>query len=337
MQDYRIGKLNGRYVVTWDDNGSRRRYRLAARVGEDSPRQAEAEALDLIRRHTIKSVDTTVAALWQAHGDDKAGRPIANTMRYTGRAVLPHFGALRPDQITTDHCRSYAAGRHAAGRSQGSVHTELGHLRMVCTWAVKTRLIATAPHIERPQKPSPKDRFLTLPEIERLLTAQSEPHVRLAILLLLTTAARVGAALDLTWDRVDLDRRQIDLRLAGPGPRKGRAVVPINATLMAALTVARQGAMSTHVIEWAGGPVKSIRNGFTRTAARAGLGDISLHTLRHTAAVHMAASGVPMTQIAQMLGHNDSRITERVYARFSPDHLRAAADVLDFGRFKGVR
>lgn len=334
MPDYRIGKLNGRYVVTWDDNGTRRRYRLEARVGEDTPKQAEAEALDLIRSQTTRSVGTTIAALWQAHGDDKAGRPIAVTMRYTGRAVLPHFGALRPDQITTDHCRAYSAARRLAGISQGSVHTELGHLRMVCTWAVKTRLVAVAPHIERPQKPAPKTRFLTLPEIDRLLAAQSEPHIRLAILLLLTTAARVGAALDLTWDRVDLELRQIDLRLAGPGPLKGRAVVPINATLMAALTEARQAAMSTHVIEWAGGPVKSIRNGFTRTAVRAGLEDIGLHTLRHTAAVHMAAGGVPMTQIAQMLGHNDSRITERVYARFSPDHLRAAADVLDFGKVK---
>ncbi len=33
-----------------------------------------------------------------------------------------------------------------------------------------------------------------------------------AILLMLTTAGRVGAILDLTWDRVDFDRAQIDLR-----------------------------------------------------------------------------------------------------------------------------
>lgn len=59
--------------------------------------------------------------------------------------------------------------------------------------------------------------------------------------------------------------------------------------------------------------------------ARAGLRGVTPHVLRHTAAVWMAEAGVPMTEIAAYLGHSDSRITERVYARFSPDYLRKAA------------
>lgn len=75
-------------------------------------------------------------------------------------------------------------------------------------------------------------------EDARLIAADCEPHIRLAILLMLTTAARVGAVLDLTWDRVDMERGQINLRVDQEGPRKGRAVVPINGTLRAALTAA---------------------------------------------------------------------------------------------------
>ena len=42
----------------------------------------------------------------------------------------------------------------------------------------------------------------------------------------------------------------------------------------------------------------------------------------------MAEAGVPMAKIAQYMGHSDSRITERVYARFAPEHLKdAASDV----------
>jgi len=36
-----------------------------------------------------------------------------------------------------------------------------------------------------------------------------------------------------------------------------------------------------------------------------------------------------MAEIAQFLGHKDSRITERVYARFSPTYLRGAASMLE--------
>src|SRR5262249_16136097 len=42
------------------------------------------------------------------------------------------------------------------------------------------------------------------------------------------------------------------------------------------------------------------------------------HTKKTPQRLWMAEEGVPMQQIAQYLGHSDSRTTERVYARFSP-------------------
>ena len=120
----------------------------------------------------------------------------------------------------------------------------------------------------------------------------------------------------------DLPRRE--------GQRKGRAIVPMTGSLRAALLEARKAALSDYVVEWAGGPVKSIKKGFKAAAIEAGLPDVSPHVLRHTAAVHMAEAGVSMEEIAQFLGHSNSRITESVYARYSPDHLRKAADALEF-------
>jgi integrase len=37
-----------------------------------------------------------------------------------------------------------------------------------------------------------------------------------------------------------------------------------------------------------------------------------------------------MAEIAQLLGHKDSRTTEAIYARFSPTYLRKAAATLEF-------
>mgnify|MGYP006423973977 CR=1 FL=1 len=36
-----------------------------------------------------------------------------------------------------------------------------------------------------------------------------------------------------------------------------------------------------------------------------------------------------MSEISQYLGHSSTRETERTYARFSPDHLRGAAEALE--------
>jgi hypothetical protein len=44
----------------------------------------------------------------------------------------------------------------------------------------------------------------------------------------------------------------------------------------------------------------------------------------------MAESGVPMEEIAQYLGHSNVNVTRKIYARFSPNHLRAAAAALEY-------
>lgn len=333
MREYRIGRLNGRFVVTWHDGRTRRRYRLAAFTA----REAEVEALGVIRQATMPAAGADVAAIWNAYRQHLGDRPTAETMRHTGKAALAYLGHMQPADITPDVCRAYTKHRRAEGRSDGAIWTELGHLRSALTWAHRTRIIPHAPLIERPHKPAPKDRWLTDSEVLQLLAAPCEPHIRLAVLLMLTTAGRVGAILDLTWDRVSLDRGQIDLRVDAVGPRKGRAVVPINATLRAALVGAREAALSEFVVEWAGGRVQSIRRGFDSAVRAAGLAEVTPHVLRHTAGVHMAAGGVPMARISQYLGHSSIHVTERVYARFSPDHLRDAAEILDFGRVRPVR
>ncbi|KFI30987.1 integrase [Haematobacter missouriensis] len=334
MREYSVGRLNGRFVVTWDDNGKRRRFRLSALTRKE----AEAEALTIIRRETRGSkAQKTVRAVWQDYCDEHAGRPATSNMSFTGLPILAHFGALLPDQITGQHCRDYAESRTAEGRKVGTIWTELGHLSTALNWAAKARIIDRAPHIVRPKKPAPKDRYLTRDEIDRLLSTLETPHIRLAVILMLSTAARIGAILDLTWDRVDEKRGRIDLRRDMDGPRKGRAVVPINPGLRASLLSARESAQTEYVIEYAGAPVRSIRTGLQSACKKAKLTGVTPHVFRHTAAVHMAEAGVPMSAISQYLGHSSTSITERVYARYSPEYLADAALAVDFVGIRSVK
>ncbi|WP_412179144.1 tyrosine-type recombinase/integrase [Sulfitobacter mediterraneus] len=259
-------------------------------------------------------------------------------MGYTGKPVLEHFGHLRPDHITAETCETYRALRTERDKcSVGTVHTELGHLRSALRYAVKVGMITTAPHIWRPAKPMPKERYLSHEEIAALIEAANSPHIRLAITLLLGTAGRVGAILDLEWDRVDFGLGVINLRLPDAATRKGRAVVPMNGMTRAALSVAHDAALTDFVVEYAGDRVKSIRKGFHNACERAGLEDVTIHTLRHSAAVHMVSAGVPMQKVSQYLGHSNTAITERVYARYAPSHMQDAADVLNFTNIKKAR
>jgi integrase len=253
-------------------------------------------------------------------------------LRYAATRLAPVFSAILPSHIDKALCRGYVERRKRAGASIGTAHTELAMLRAALRWAERQQppWLDRAPHIWMPPKPAPRDRYLTPGEARNLISASRQPHLRLFIALALHTAGRVQAILDLTWERVDLERGLISLRNPLRGEtRKGRATVPINDTLRQELAVAREAAIGEHVIEIAGHRIASVKHGMARTAKRAGLTSVTAHTLRHTAAVWMAEVGISMPEIAAFLGHTDSRTTEKHYAKFSPDYLRRAARALE--------
>jgi len=318
-----------------EQTGKRRRYRLKARTRE----AAEAEAVDVYRKETRANLpdDPTIEEIWNAYVAELGEQPTARTMRSTGKAVLPFFDGHHARHITKAKCEAYAAKRMAQGRKQGTVWTELGHLRSALKWAARVGMIDRAPHVWRPEKPESDKRILNPGEIRKLIDAADAPHIRLAMILLFGTAARVSAILELTWDRVDFDANSINLRVETQQRRKGRAVVPMNASVRAALCASQEAALSDHVIEYAAKPIKSIRTGWGAAVERADLGRVTIHEARHTAAVTMLQAGVPLVKVSQMLGHSSVSITEKVYARFLPAAMQDAADVLDFMNPQKVR
>jgi len=134
---------------------------------------------------------------------------------------LPAFGQLGANQITVEDCRAYIAARRAEGRQDGTIRTEMNCLQATVKWAEKRRLIDSAPHIELPRMPPPRDRYLTRAEAAALINCTIDPHIRLAVLLMLTTEGRIGALLELPRNRVDLERRIIKLAKNEIGPKKG--------------------------------------------------------------------------------------------------------------------
>lgn len=332
---YALGRRTHGYVVTWRDEGSKRRcYRL----GETVEAKARAALIAFATAHAKASAATavTVGDIMARYIADRAHDGKSTSKQVVSwKALAPYFAALEPMAIDKALCRRYRADREAAGRRVGTVCTDLSVLRAALNYGVRSHLIARAPHVWLPPQPAPKDVRLTREEAERLIAGTWAPHVRLFVILGLATAARSGALLGLTWDRVDFERGVI--HLADPGrarTAKARPTVPMNASVRSALSEARAGALSPYVIEWNGKRVASIKTAFRKASARSGIRQATPHVLRHTAASWMAEDGVPMDVIAQYLGHSNPAITARVYARFSPDYLRDAARSVEVGMMR---
>ncbi len=307
----------GWYYAVWTEGGCTRRRALRTQDRETAARLL----IDLQR----PPAGDTVAAIMTAYLADRAQKASHRRMLEAWRPLQPRFGHLRPDQVDRPLCRAYAAERRRQGCGDGTIGKELSVLRAALRWADPR----TSAVIEMPPAPPPRDRHVSREEFRRLLDGAADFHIQLFLVLAISTGGRKEAILDLTWDRIDFARRLIRL---GNGERraKGRATVPMTPQAQEWLERARAAATCESVIEWGGRQVKAVRKGFASAARKAGLPDVTPHVLRHSAAVWMAEAGRPMSEIAQYLGHSDSRVTERVYARYSPDYLRQAAAALEF-------
>lgn len=278
----------------------------------------------------------TIGEIWIEYRADreKDGKVILN-FDNDWKALKRRFGPMEIEALTADACRAYAEARHAAGKSISTVWTELTRLRSCINWASKRRVIKDKPYVWVPTKPEGRQRVMTAEEVLRLLDACIMPHTRLFVILAITTGARSGAICDLTWERVDFEAGTINFQALEPvNPltkkvRKGRAIAPMTLEARAALTEAQRGALTDHVIEWDGAPVKNVRKAFAAAATRAGLDGVTPHVLRHSVATWLDEDGIPMERISKMLGHRDRRTTEKIYAKPGVDVLRPAADVID--------
>lgn len=318
--NYRIKLYRGNLAVVWsDEEGQTQRASLGTTDREEAQRRFEDWKKALVRERD------TVGEIVTAYMDAKSDKPSHAKMGYAWKALAPTFKGLRPDQVTREKSKLYIKARRARGIQDGTIRSELGFLISGLRWADPN----TKAVVELPPEPRPRERHLTRDEYKLLVASAKSPHIRLFIILALATAGRTRAILDLTWDRVDFERGIITLAGDETGPRKGRATVPMTAAARAALEEAHKGATSDYVIEYGGERVLSIKKGFGRAVAAAKLDDVSPHILRHTAAVWMAEKGTPMPEIAQYLGHANDKITQKVYARFSPSFLRGAASALE--------
>ena len=76
-----------------------------------------------------------------------------------------------------------------------------------------------------------------------------------------------------------------------------------------------------------GKPYRDVRVSLDKAARKAKIERVRFHDLRHTFASQLVMAGVGLKAVQELLGHKTIDMTLR-YAHLSPDHKRAAVEVL---------
>jgi len=320
--EYTVQKLRGGFAITWfdqDDAGERKRRRR--QLTSQDRASAEAEARQLWEDGDDSP--WTVGRVMTGYLASITDKPSHGRREDAWKAMKPFWENVDPSMIDEQMCRDYRASRRVA---DGTARYELLQLSTALGWAGSK--IPRKPSIWLPQQPEQKVRHLTRPAFQRFFAAVKADHARLYVMLGLFTMARPSAILELTWDRVDFMRRQIDFTPPGHiRTAKRRTIVPIADALLVELQKGHAARTTNHVIERGGQRVKCIKKAFQAASERSGV-HATPYTLRHTGAVWAAEAGTPMPQLAQFMGHDDDRTTQKHYARFSPDFLRDVANAV---------
>ena len=229
-------------------------------------------------------------------------------------------------------------------------------LRAGLDGAVRDGLLAKNPAaaVKRPGVARKEAHHLSAIDVTKLLLCAEGLRYRNVLVLVASTGMRRGEALALHWSDVDLDGGVLVVRgtlgrvggklaISEPKTDRSRRAVPIAAPLVAMLRehrVTQQMERQAAGDQWTDeglvfatefGSAVDPRN-ILRTvqiaAQKAGMTDIGVHTLRHSAAVAWLESSVHIKAVADLLGHSSIAITGDIYGHTTDDTARAAVDGL---------
>jgi integrase len=180
--------------------------------------------------------------------------------------------------------------------------------------------------VRRPKQDNSRVRFLTPDEETKLRTAirsnsfwaPHEPELDLAI----ATGLRRGNMYHATWENVDLAARTLTI----PRTKNGDPItLPLNQDAMRSLSIFRSRGDGTGRIvrNVAGFPLSYNADWFVPAVRESGIKPFRWHDCRHTFASRLRQAGVPLGNIAELLGHKGLAMTKR-YAHLSISNLHEA-------------
>lgn len=321
--------------------------RVAHKARAISREAAEEERKQLLRRYgqdgdgdVLDTLDEYLREWLASHGPSVRASTRASYENHIRLHISPLLGGIAIHRLRPRDVERLVADRLRAGKSPATVVRIVTTLRIALNRAVRRRLLvdnpaalATIPRVE----PRPVQ-ALTEQHAQRIIETVTGTWLESLVVLLLGSGLRLGEAVGLDWQDVDIDERFVVVRRTKTIAR----AVPISDDAADALRRHRAAAVRIGPAE----PVftmerrsrkatddrmrsQSVTHALPRMLEAAGLPRTTPHGLRHGAATLMVARGVHMRVVAEQLGHRDPAMTARVYAHIVPQQQREAVRLLN--------
>ena len=253
-----------------------------------------------------------------------------NTERIIRCHLLPRWGKLRLNEITSQAIASWLAElrKTLAPATTEKIRVTFNRsFELAAKWNIPGAQVNPVRAVPRPRFNNKKERYLTAEEAERLVAAcKDSANTQLAsiVQLLLLTGARKSEILKARWSNVDLERRALFL----PDTKTGKPrYVPLSSSAVKVI----KGLRRWDHCDWlvpspvTRKPFTDLKRPWDTARDKAGLSDVRIHDLRHSAASFMVNSGVDLYAVGKILGHSSPDTTQR-YSHLSQETLLSAVE-----------
>jgi integrase len=270
--------------------------------------------------------------------------------------VIPALGARKLAQLSAEEVDQWLAAK-AKTLSTDTLHHLLSILRQSIRRAqardLVKRNVAVLCDVPRGTAGRPS-KSLTLAQAASLLTASKRhPTMQAYIVVSLLTGARTEELRALTWSHTDLDGEPPSVQLwrsvregGDTKTRLSRRTLELPNECVIALRAHRRWQTQSRMRNAARWPdndlvfttqlgtpldAANVRRAFRQVAEHAGLHaeDWTPRELRHSFVSLLSSAGIPIEDIAHLVGHANTRTTEKVYRKELRPVLRRGAKAMD--------
>lgn len=321
-----------RYIVDYvDGQGQQRNVTLPAGYTLEDARLKRGDLLERKSKgETLVPTKQRVGELLDDWLEDRKGLVEEKTIQdYTWAIehhLKPRLGRVKVRELTVDHVVRFRKHLQRQGLKKWSIQKIETPLRNALTVAARDGAIPANPYSkilthERVKADQKQTRCMAKDEIGKLLASSSERWKPLFSTLLFT-GLRIGEALALTWDDIDLTNNVVKVR-------KGKTLAATREVLL--IPSLRRTLVLRKLSCGLENPFpftdRAAYSALERACEKAGIERYSPHELRHTFASILIDQGEPVTFVARQLGHKSPDLTLKVYA-----HLFEAQDRIDRAR-----
>lgn len=244
---------------------------------------------------------------------------------YTLAEITPNLINDSKDKL------SAGTTRFKTKRSPATVVRYLAALSVCLTHGVNVKQwIDDSPmrKVVKPTEPRGRVRFLSQVERTGLLKACKEStnaYMYAVTVLALSTGARQGEIMNLTWDDVDLKNGRAILHETKNGERRALPITGHALEVLKELNKVRR--IDTKLLFAGNNPDNpaELRKPWVTAMEAAGITNFKFHDLRHSAASELAMNGATLAEIAEILGHKTLAMVQR-YAHLSEGHTTSVVE-----------